>query len=218
MPKIQKTQKNKAETNWRILLPIVAGILAAALIVAVGMAIQFTLNSNLPQPSPQKQNSNTANVATDQPARNGNKNKTVNEQGWPIFESKEYYFSFAHPPGTKVNRHMLGNGMSVDGYLISGKNNFEQSVWVYRRGCDAKCFDKDIVRWYPKTKLKSEETTINGLPAHVIYFDENGKVRKQVYLRSETGTVVYFEFTNLDSPETPIGEERQKILESFRFE
>ncbi|MBM3255972.1 MAG: hypothetical protein FJZ04_00675 [Candidatus Moranbacteria bacterium] len=215
MPKKQNPQKNNQNSGWKVLLPIIVGIATIALVVTAGLAVYFLFtNYYQPKPSPPK----TVPKNTNQSVTNSNKNKTANEDGWPIFESKEYYFSFAHPPGTKVNRHALGNGMSTDGYLISGKDNFEQSVWVYRRGCDARCFDKDIVRWHPKTKLKSEAETINGLPAHVIYFDENGKVKKQVYLRSDLGAVVYFEFTGLDSAESSIGEARQKILESFRFE
>ena len=139
-------------------------------------------------------------------------------QGWEVYKNDQYRFSLAHPPQTEVIKHMEGNPMSIDGFFITG---FERSLWVYKTDCDETCFQNEIIDWWPKTKLDGQPITINGNQGYVINFDSNadgdGPVRKEVYLRSDQGTVVFFVFPYLKSVNEPLHENQQKILDSFTF-
>ncbi len=137
---------------------------------------------------------------------------------WKIYENSQYGFSLAHPPEAEVARHMLGNGNSVDGFLIHDGAELEQSVWIYKTDCSEDCFQKEIVEWWPKTRLNGKEVAVSGIKAYEIFFDEgDGKVRREVYFRGNNDTVVYFVFSDLDSQKDKLPQDQEKMLNSFRF-
>jgi hypothetical protein len=138
-------------------------------------------------------------------------------EGWQIYKNEEYGFSLAHPPGTEVTRHMLGNPMSIDGFLIYKEYAFDLSVWVYKKDCDEACFQDELVNWWPKTRLEGQELSINGNRAFEIYFDEYGAVRKEVYITNGQGLVIFFIFENLASINEALPEDQQALVNSIQF-
>lgn len=137
--------------------------------------------------------------------------------GWQVYENSEYGFSLAHPPETEVSQHMLGRQPSVDGFLIFKEGEFDLSVWVYSDSCDETCFQNELVDWWPKTKLKGQELTINGHRAMAIDFDEVGMVRREIYLTNSRGLVIYFVFEGLTSVDEPLPEDYQAVVNSVQF-
>jgi len=126
-----------------------------------------------------------------------------------------YNFSFEFPPGTDSQHNAGINGKYI-GYTISG-DGFEQKLYLFRDNCDDACFEHELVDWWPKTKLEAREITINNNRALEIYFDDQGKVRKEVYIKSKSGVVLYFVFDGLSSIDDKISPDRQRIVESLEF-
>ena len=137
---------------------------------------------------------------------------TVN---WVRQYDDTYNFSFEFPLGTDSQHNAGVNGKYI-GYTISG-DGFEQKLYLFRDDCDDTCFEHELVDWWPKTKLEAREITINDNRALEIYFDEQGRVRKEVYIKSKSGVVIYFVFDGLSSIDDKISPDKQRILESLEF-
>lgn len=140
--------------------------------------------------------------------------------GWQIYKNTDYNFSFSYPRDFEVTRHTESNGSSVDGFLITGHDNFTLPVWVYKTACLNKCFTSEIIDWQPKNKLNGKEIIVNDIKGYELNLDGNpdnkGPVLRQIYL-AKNGMVIYFEYPFLKSSTEPLSQIKQQILDSFQF-
>jgi hypothetical protein len=133
------------------------------------------------------------------------------------YQNSDYGFSFSRFEGTEVKKNTQSNGFSIDGFSILGEDGSESSVWVYKTDCSSQCFQNEIIEWSPKTKIEGHDVKINGNTGFEINFDDNGKIKRRIFLTNGKGLVVYFEFSGLLSSSEALSAENQKILDSFMF-
>lgn len=130
-----------------------------------------------------------------------------------------YGFSFSYPPQTTIEKQKPQKSIAINSYQITTPQNQTLLLNVYKTNCNNECFEKEIINWWPKTKLEGKEITINGIKGYQIDFDEQQtqSVRREIYLLNQKGLVIYFVISNLDSPSSSIPKTQQQIINSFRF-
>ncbi|MFH1559400.1 MAG: hypothetical protein ABIC19_02665 [Patescibacteria group bacterium] len=204
--------ENKKTGKLAILIALTAILTAVFTGVIVYFATLKTFNSQNPLSAPPAPSSQILN---NQRQSAGQSDTIAN---WPVYTDPESKFSFQYPPGTQIKSPEL------NAYTITDDKDFMLSLSVYKNNCSGQCFDQELVQWWPKTKLSSNQLTINGYDALEIFFDdaagsssENNTIRKQVYLKSDENLVIYFEFSGLRSTSSPLPGNFQKIIDSFKF-
>lgn len=147
------------------------------------------------------------------------KSQAGNPSGWQTYESKDYGFSFSYPRDFQVGKNPEERGM--DGFLISGPGNEDLSLYIYKTACLDKCFQNEIVEWWPKLKIDGKDININGIKGYEINLygdgENSGQIVREIYL-TKNGLVVYFEIQHLPAASANISESQQKIINSFKIE